>query len=243
MSKIINFVLSFYLLLKINAHILIFIYFLKSKFYFIIFKIFNYFKNFKNHKNSEDFFFKNKMFSVNFFLQNMISLEFFFKKNKNLNINSFLEIGSFEGSSICYFLKKLNECNVFVCVDTWEGVEELKEINFKEVEKKFDFNTKDEKKIKKMKMNSDSFFKENSMKFDMVYIDGNHHFNQVKKDLDNSFNCLNNNGFLIIDDFFWDWYDDLRSNPANAVNEFYKENKSLLKIIFINTIVIFQKKN
>ena len=54
--------------------------------------------------------------------------------------------------------KKLNECNVFVCVDTWEGVEELKEINFKEVEKNL-ISTQKMKKIKKMKMNSDSFLK------------------------------------------------------------------------------------
>ena len=71
-------------------------------------------------------FFKNKTFSTNFFVANIDMLEFF-DRNKNLEIKSFMEIGSFEGSSIYIFKKKLDQCGNFVCIDIWDGVEELKD--------------------------------------------------------------------------------------------------------------------
>ncbi len=91
-------------------------------------------------------------------------------------------------------------------------------------------------------MNSDLFFKQNSKTFDLIYIDGNHRAPQVKKDLDNSLKILNNNGILIIDDYLWDWYENLKLNPAYEINYFYNKNSKFLKILLIHNIVVLQKK-
>ena len=91
-------------------------------------------------------------------------------------------------------------------------------------------------------MTSDIFFENNSEMFDLIYVDGNHHSFQVKKDLENSYKFLNPSGILIIDDFLWDWYEDPKSNPAYAVNNFSKNIINFLKILFVHNIVILQKK-
>ena len=53
------------------------------------------------------------------------------------------------------------------CVDCWFKTEEYsKELNFINVEENFDFNTKNEKKIKKIKSTSDEFFNSNKKTFD-----------------------------------------------------------------------------
>lgn len=234
--------ISYFLKLKMNVKIFILFFFYKIIFFLL--RIKNKNKIYQNNiKLFYDKFFENKTFSTNFFIANIDMMEFFFNRNKNLKIKSFMEIGSFEGSSICYFLKKLDQCQNFVCVDIWDGVEELKDINFSEVEKKFDLNTINEKNVKKMKMTSDMYFENNSEMFDLIYVDGNHHSSQLKKDLENSFKFLNKNGILIIDDFLWNWYEDPRSNPAHAVNIFFNENNKFLKILFVHNIVILQKKS
>ena len=47
---------------------------------------------------------------------------------------------------------------------------------------------------------SDNFFKNNKELFDVVFIDGLHHFEQIIKDFKNSFNVLNDNGYIIMHD-------------------------------------------
>lgn len=47
---------------------------------------------------------------------------------------------------------------------------------------------------------SDIFFLKNNKKFDIIFIDGLHTFDQIIKDFNNSFKCLNMNGYIIIHD-------------------------------------------
>lgn len=47
---------------------------------------------------------------------------------------------------------------------------------------------------------SDEFFSINISKYDLIFIDGLHHANQVKRDFENSLQCLNDNGFIVIHD-------------------------------------------
>jgi len=51
-----------------------------------------------------------------------------------------------------------------------------------------------------VKKTSDSFFNENNKKFDLIFIDGLHEFDQVNKDIENSLNCLKDNGFILLHD-------------------------------------------
>ena len=47
---------------------------------------------------------------------------------------------------------------------------------------------------------SDNFFKYNEDKFDLIFIDGLHTFEQIFKDFNNSFNCLNEGGYIVMHD-------------------------------------------
>jgi hypothetical protein len=49
-------------------------------------------------------------------------------------------------------------------------------------------------------MTSDDFFKINKKKFDIIFIDGLHLREQVLKDIENSLNCLNEDGTIVCHD-------------------------------------------
>jgi len=51
-----------------------------------------------------------------------------------------------------------------------------------------------------IRLKSDDFFLKNKLFFDIIFIDGLHIYNQVRKDLENSLNCLNKNGIIMLHD-------------------------------------------
>ena len=44
------------------------------------------------------------------------------------------------------------------------------------------------------------FFNSNNLRFDCIFIDGLHHYDQVSRDINNSLNCLENNGTIFVHD-------------------------------------------
>ena len=172
------------------------------------------------------------------------NLYFLHKNLSNIEINKLLEIWSYEGRSALFFSSLFKNANI-TCVDTWSGSDEHYNHNFELIEKNFDTNTrslKEANKLKKFKSSSDTFFKNNNEYFDFVYVDGDHSKKQVLKDLDNSWNKLNKNGFLLIDDYMWWYYKDLKNNPATAINSFLNENINNFKNMVIWHQVLIQKK-
>ena len=215
----------------------------------------NFIKNFfRNHyerkksKNLEKIYYKNfitidkktKWFCYNlqFLTKNLPKI------NTTLKIKKILEIGSYEGRSAIFFITFFNYAKIY-CVDTWKGSDEHKKNIFKRVEKNFDLNTfsyLNDKKLIKVKTDSDSFFKKNSMIFDLIYLDGDHDAFQVAKDLDNAWNCLSDGGVLILDDYLWWFYKNLKKNPSSPINNFLRINKTKIsKIIVWNQILIKKK--
>ena len=170
---------------------------------------------------------------------------YFLSRNLSaLKIENLLEIGSYEGRSAVFFASIFNKSKLF-CVDTWSGSDEHKNINFKSIEDNFDSNVKyltENRTLSKFKMTSDNFFKHNIIKFDFVYVDGDHSKDQVLKDLKNSWSVLNSNGFLLVDDYMWWYYKDLKNNPASAINDFIKDNSHQIKKMIIWHQVLIQKK-
>ncbi|MDA9606249.1 class I SAM-dependent methyltransferase, partial [Candidatus Pelagibacter sp.] len=77
--------------------------------------------------------------------------------------------------------------------------------------------------------------------YDLIYIDGSHHYKDVLNDARNSYNLLNKNGYLIFDDFLWNFYSDPNENPVGAIKVFLKENFFYLKIVSIGYQIILQK--
>ena len=49
-------------------------------------------------------------------------------------------------------------------------------------------------------MSSDDFFQMNQKKYNVVFIDGLHHCDQVCRDINNSLDCLQDNGIIIVHD-------------------------------------------
>ena len=93
----------------------------------------------------------------------------------------------------------------------------------------------------KHKMTSNEFFKKNHKHFDLIYVDGDHSSKQVKIDLINSWNVLKNGGFLILDDYMWWYYKDLKKNPSTPINNFIKANISNISKLVVWHQVIIQK--
>lgn len=217
------------------------------------FIIFNYIKNFfPNYKSK-----KKSLLIENEIYKGFISLDpkkkwfcnnlFFLKFNlKNLNnIKNILEIGSYEGRSAIFFLKFFLGSNI-TCVDTWTGSDEHNKNEFIKIEKNFDLNTKiflSKKKIKKLKITSNIFFKKNLKKFDLIYVDGDHSSKQVSLDIANSWNALNKGGLLILDDFMWWYYKDLKQNPSTPINKFIVNTLQEIDYLKIWHQVIIKKKN
>ena len=176
-------------------------------------------------------------FSINAYYWNSII-------KKNLNNFSYLEIGSWEGNSALYILKNFKTKKV-VCVDIWDLYDdEYKKEHFERF-KNFNSNLREfDQKFSFYKKTSDNFFENNKEKFDLIYIDGSHEAPQVYNDLYNSWACLNSNGIIICDDYF---YGNLYSNenknvPAVSINKFLIENKNKIEIICVNNTQIFFKK-
>ena len=154
----------------------------------------------------------------------------------------YLEIGSFEGGSAIYISKKFKESSIY-CVDNWIKTEDgYSKIDFMDVEKNFDFNTKQHSNIFKIKKSSDNFFADNLIHFDVIYVDGYHKANQVYKDCMNSWKILNLNGILICDDYIWNHYAEIKDNPCSAINNFLNKIKNNYKILQVSNSQIFIKK-
>lgn len=90
---------------------------------------------------------------------------------KKFNYKSYLEIGLGLGINF-----NLIQCSQKICVDP------------------------DPKLNPNFKMTSDEFFSKNKNKYDLIFIDGFHSQNQVCKDVNNSLECINLGGTIVVHD-------------------------------------------
>lgn len=188
------------------------------------------YKNFKSFDETEKWFCNNLYYlSSNLKLLN--------------NINNILEIGSYEGRSALFFLKYFLNSKI-TCVDTWSGSDEHNLKDFKFIEKNFDLNTsyhQNNNRLIKHKINSNFFFQTNKDYFDLIYIDGDHSSDQVLLDINNAWKILNNGGCLILDDYLWWYYSDLKKNPSTPINSFIIKNySSISKLIIWHQVIIIK---
>lgn len=188
----------------------------------------------KKHKN----YLLNKKITNDYFSMHAFN---FFKCLSNFNKNfEYLEIGAYEGNSAIFVAKNFKNCNIF-CVDTWQGSEEHSRHDFGKIESNFNYNIKEFNNIYKIKSTSDNFFYNNSNNFDCIYVDGNHHSDQVYLDCQNAWAVLNKNGYLICDDYTWNYYKNIKQNPCFGINNFLKSINNF-KYYMVSNSQIFIKK-
>jgi SAM-dependent methyltransferase len=189
--------------------------------------------------------FKNKgRYSQDWFSYNIKYLSrIIYKFELNYKKINILEIGCYEGLSTVFFLSTLKNSNIH-CVDPFLDFAENKDKDFNQVFENFKNNTKEfQTRVRLSKITSDDYFKKNlNEKFDLIYIDGNHHCDNVLRDARNSFKLLNKGGFIVFDDFLWDYYNEINSNPIGGVKKFLSENFFYLKIVSIGYQLVIQKK-
>ena len=183
----------------------------------------------KQIKKEHQLFLKNKKITQDYFSKNSY---FFLDLLKKLGQFNYLEIGVFEGNSSMFVARKFKKSQIY-CVDNWVGTEEYSKIDFKIIENNFDLNIRDFPNITKIKSSSDNFFKENKKNFEVIYIDGYHNASQVYLDFKNAWKCLLPRGYIIFDDYIWQFSKNYEDNPCYAINKYIKELKENYKIIFV----------
>jgi len=222
---------------------------INTPFYIILNYVKNFLPNYKSKYKSlkiEKEIYQN-FISLNpnkkWFCNNLNFLAHSFKKFTN--ISNILEIGSYEGRSAIFFLKKFPNSNIR-CIDTWSGSDEHNKSDFAKIEKNFDLNTSqflNNNRLHKYKMTSNDFFQSNNNKFDFIYVDGDHSAEQVYLDIINSWKVLNKGGYLLLDDYMWWYYKDLKKNPSTPINKFIANNINEISFLKIWHQVIIQKKS
>ncbi len=224
-----------YFLINCKTPLNIMIIFLKNKFLNILTKKKKTFFK-KNHSN----FLQKKRITNDFFSSHAYN---FWKILKDFKSKIYyLEIGSYEGNSVLFLLKNFPNSEVH-CVDTWIKTEEYsKDINFSEIEKNFDYNTSEFKKLNKHKKTSDSFFEKNRINFDVIYIDGYHFGPQVYKDVTNAWKFLKVGGYLICDDYIWNIKSEIKLTPCYSINKFLNTINNNYKVEIVSNSQIFFKK-
>jgi predicted O-methyltransferase YrrM len=149
----------------------------------------------------------------------------YFRSKENIN---FLEVGSFEGKSSCWFFENYilnSNQSTLTCVDTWEGSMEHSDDQKSKIWDTFISNTLEypkEKLIIKRGLSRDVLKALPSQNYDFIYIDGSHTTRDVLEDAVLAFDLLKINGILTFDDYDWKWYQDPLLNPGDGINSFIK---------------------
>jgi predicted O-methyltransferase YrrM len=126
----------------------------------------------------------------------------------NSKKNTILEIGCYEGLSSVFFADNLldDPDSTLTCVDPFLNIDDNdhKEHLLNNEEINFDHNIsicKNSHKILIKKITSDKFFENNNKTYNFIYIDGCHKCDFVNRDMENSFNALEKNGIMWMDDY------------------------------------------
>lgn len=128
---------------------------------------------------------------------------------------SFLEIGSYEGRSACWWLENIltHHSSVLTCVDIWFNPD---------LEERFDKNIKPYfTKVRKIKQSSHQVLPQlhaYNERFDFIYIDGSHEAKDVICDAILALNLIKKNGIILFDDYLWKG--ERHHFPKEAIDSF-----------------------
>lgn len=155
------------------------------------------------------------------------------------DVNTFLEIGSYEGASACFISDNfLNvEGSTLVCVDPFDVSDSTSPV-YSNMRTTFINNlcsSKNWNKIRLRQLYSNDFFEKNVNTFTFIYIDGSHLLEDIKSDLLNSLKIIRQDGIIWMDDY-------ASSEPVTTlINSLYETNKDTLEIIHKGYQIAFRK--
>lgn len=142
-----------------------------------------------------------------------------------------LEVGAFEGRSVIFFMEYLPNAQI-VCIDTFEGGEEHRDVNsphyadMQKVEQRFDKNVAPYgDRVEKLKGASIEMLlklREEKRTFDVVYIDGDHHASAVFLDARMAWDLMSEDGIMILDDYLWPGERSEVQRPKAGIDAFLK---------------------
>jgi predicted O-methyltransferase YrrM len=178
---------------------------------------------------------------INYFNNNYYKI----KTKEKINV---LEIGTYTGISLINIIKAIPN-SIGIGIDMWKNYDEnevLQNIDNLNVETSFYHNInvcglKD--KISGIKSSSSDKlveFIKNNVKMDFIYIDGSHLLLDCYADLILSWQILEKEGILVIDDYLYKKKKTLDS-PYEAVNHFLKNYEGKYKLLDKNYRVFLQK--
>lgn len=178
-----------------------------------------------------------KIFTVDWFDGNISkfnSLLGHLKQRENIH---FLEIGSFEGRSSCWFFENYilnSNGSTLTCVDTWEGSMEHNDQQKNQIWDIFNSNVSEYNKDKLLVRRglSRNILRDLPLEnYDFIYIDGSHTTRDVLEDAVLAFDLLKINGIITFDDYNWKWFSDPLLNPGDGINSFIKCYAHQLQVV------------
>jgi predicted O-methyltransferase YrrM len=178
-----------------------------------------------------------KRFSVDWFSGNIQKFDSLLSKYKNKEDIHFLEIGSFEGRSSCYFYEnfiKNSSMSTLTCVDTWEGSMEHDHSQKESIWETFNFNIREyekEKVLVNRGMSKDVLKTLKKDSYDFIYVDGSHTTKDVLIDGVLSYDLLKVGGVMTFDDYLWKGYDNHLLNPKTGIDCFLFSFSDCLEIV------------
>ena len=195
-------------------------------------------------------------FTSNWVSRHIPTWQKYLKSQRGRRGLQFLEIGSWEGRSACWFLQNIltHRTSRIVCIDTFQGAPDELKLHkhlrdaIGSIEQHFDHNIRfigAKKKVRKIKGSSRvalRLLQANS--FDLIYIDGSHLAGDVLLDAALCWDLLKKGGIMIFDDYRWKCVTNKRNpllSPRLAIDVFRSLFRDRIKILSVGTQVILKK--
>ena len=161
----------------------------------------------------------------------------------------FLEIGSWEGRSTCWFIEKVltHESAQITCIDTFAGESylNLAQNVLENVEERFDWNIAQTgciDKVKKYIGRSQDILRNLPFgTYDLIYVDGSHLAIDVISDAVLSWELLKQGGIMVFDDYDKTFPDNQSQNTSIAIDAFINCFQPKLEIIHQSHQVFIKK--
>ena len=198
---------------------------------------------YRNIKKNFESYIESKSFTQKWFLNNIEIFCYYLPKDLTKNF-SYLEIGSYEGLSALNILLNYPNSKV-TTIDLWSQSNinsESLEVNFDDVEKRFDANLKDFKfnKIKKDSVIALRELLNKNVYFDLIYIDGSHNGEDILSDAIESYKLLNIGGTIIFDDVV-NANKNISIQSYKGFEKFCEIYQKRLKILYLRNIAVVKK--